>query len=94
MSTNHDVRVGQVWADNDPRISKHSPRLLRVERIDENGSSQNGHPHAECVLVERLTDGAGQPTGWARRTTRISRIRLARFKPTQTGYRLVEDVQP
>lgn len=69
-----DVRVGQVWRDNDPRSA---PRHVRVVEID--------GTYATAVLV----NGAGRHWGRERR----SRIRLDRFRPTSTGYRLVQDVE-
>lgn len=85
--------VGQVWADNDPRIPKRDARYLRIEHVDRDGSTQNGKPHAECVRVDRIRNIAGETIGWTATTRRVTRIRLDRFRPTSTGYRLVEDVE-
>lgn len=81
-----DVRPGQVWADNDPRVAG---RTLRVESVTTT--------HAVCVIVthdaqtQRALD-EGSP--WVRdRRGKITRIMLARFFPTSTGYRLVRDVE-
>lgn len=63
-----EVKVGQVWMDNDPRHNY--KRLLKVLAI-ENGKAIVQHPR-----------GLGSKT----------RIRLDRFKPTTTGYKLVDDV--
>lgn len=52
-------------------------RHLRVAEVDST--------HATVVHV----DIAGRPVG---RRERITRIRLDRFRPTSTGYRLVTDV--
>jgi hypothetical protein len=82
-----DVRPGQVWADNDPRSAG---RTLRVDSI-ENGK-------AICIIVTDADDVAAHirrahecgavARGSVGRTTRIS---LARFVPSTTGYRLMRD---
>lgn len=67
------VRPGQIWADNDKRARG---RQVRVEAVDDT--------HATVVLVvARHEDILGA------RPKRCTRIRLDRFKPTSTGYRLV-----
>jgi hypothetical protein len=85
MPTNSDTEVkpGQVWADNDPRCEG---RTLRVEAIEDT--------KAVCVVLtnSKLTQGhLDQKTGWAKdmrgKTTKIS---LNRFRPTSTGYRLLD----
>lgn len=70
-----EVRVGQVWADNDKRSEG---RRLRVDEVSST--------HATVTPV----DVHGQPTPSVLRARR-TRIRLDRFKPTATGYRLVEE---
>lgn len=68
-----DVRPGQVWADCDPRSTG---RHVRVEAVD--GS------HATVVQCDphgRVHDD--------RKPARRTRIRVDRFRPTRTGYRLV-----
>lgn len=77
MSTTPDrptVEKGQVWADNDKRGYG---RHLRVVELTET--------HA---VVEQVSarDKSPHPATIGRRT----RIRLDRFKPTSTGYRLVQ----
>jgi len=71
-----EVRVGQVWADNDKRSEG---RHVKVVFLD--------GTHAWVVRCS--------PTGRvftnARGNAAKTRIRLDRFKPTSTGYRLVED---
>jgi hypothetical protein len=72
-----DVKVNQVWADNDPRCPNRYLRVLRIE---------NGKALVETVQRARTA------TGWRPGpVTRLTRIRIDRFKPTRTGYRLVED---
>jgi hypothetical protein len=72
-----DVRVGQVWQDNDPR---ENGRYLRIIDVD-----------ASRATVRRVayneTDGIAADLPGVRAT----RIRLDRFRPTSAGYRLVQD---
>lgn len=79
MSEIIEVRPGQVWADNDPRSAG---RTLRVDAIDGN--------KAVCTI---LTNTDSTLVYWQQRDMRgrQTRISLARFKPTRTGYRLVKD---
>lgn len=71
-----DVRVGQVWEDNDSRSKGRTFRVTSVE--------------GDVVVVENLTrTGGGSLLPGAKRVNRIQR---KRFKPTSTGYRLREDV--
>jgi hypothetical protein len=77
MSEN--VRPGSIWADND---SRSEGRTLRVERIEDG--------KAVCVILTN-TDSAN--VSWQQRDMRgkTTRISLSRFRPTSTGYRLIED---
>lgn len=79
------VRPGQIWADDDPR---HSRRTLRVERLENrlhgSGSLRAEAQYAVCVV---LTDSSGKPT----RARRETAIRLSRMRPGSSGYRLVQD---
>jgi ABC-type phosphate transport system auxiliary subunit len=84
MSTDTTVEPGQIWADNDKRSEG---RTVRVERI-EDGS-------AVCTILTNrdaaqrdLDRGSVWVNDMRGRTTRIS---LSRFKPTNTGYRLVQE---
>jgi hypothetical protein len=81
-----DVRPGQVWADNDQRSAG---RTVRVERIEGD--------KAICTVLTNITSTQAHLDGnvaaaWGVRDTRgkTTRISLARFRPTQSGYRLVE----
>ena len=78
-----EVRVGQVWADNDKR---HPGRYVQIAELPSQlyYSVGDGYRVAVCRLVVRRSDGAWEPTG------RVTRIRLDRFRPTATGYRLVD----
>lgn len=70
---NEEVRVGQVWADNDKRSTNRKVRVISIEL----GSA----------LVEPVTV---TPQGAVARVPgRPTRIRLDRFRPTATGYRLI-----
>lgn len=79
MST--EIRPGQIWADNDWRAEGRTVRILRVE-----------HTHAVVtVLTARLN---AQPGERDRAVGAERRIRLDRFEPTSTGYRLIERTTP
>ena len=73
-----EVKVGQVWQDNDKRMSE---RYLRVVRID-----NNRWPVAVCVC--QLCSAFGDLIDG-----RLSSIAIKRMKPTSTGYRLHIDVE-
>jgi hypothetical protein len=60
-----DVRVGQVWADNDKRM----------------GHDRTG----EVVMVSESHAFVLWSTGLK------TRVKLSRFRPNSTGYRLVKD---
>ncbi|MFI2664860.1 DUF6354 family protein [Micromonospora carbonacea] len=84
------VRPGQIWEDNDYRAKG---RTLRVDAVDDT--------HAECtVLTDRTTATYRHPGGYVHQlgstatVGRKTRIARRRFRPTSTGYRLVQDVQP
>lgn len=74
------VKPGQVWADNDPRHEHR--RLIRVVRVT--GPSDARPNSARCVAW--YEDGPH-----ANRDARDTWIRLDRFRPTATGYRLVSE---
>ena len=80
-----DVKPGSIWADNDPRSAG---RTLRVERI-EGGK-------AVCTVLTNITPSkADLQRGVlvSDRRGETTRISLARFKPTSSGYRLIRDTQ-
>ena len=81
-----DIKPGQVWADNDERSMG---RTLRVEAV-EGGK-------AVCVILTNSNPTQAELDRGERRTQdtrgRKTRISLARFKPTNTGYRLIRDQQ-
>jgi len=69
-----DVKVNQVWADNDPRVPW---RKIRVDKI------VRGYAMVTVVENPTQTNSVGK-----RR-----KIRLDRFRPTSTGYRLVSEAK-
>lgn len=77
------VEPGQVWADNDPRSDG---RTVRVDRIDDG--------KAVCTVLTNRTHAQREldrGTGWSTDSRgRTTRIALSRFRPTSTGYRLVQ----
>lgn len=76
-----DVRVGDIWADNDPRILQ-GYRLVRVLALEgADGVGSNGIAVCEAWW-ENGHDSLSVP--------RKTRIRVNRFRPNRTGYRLVE----
>lgn len=75
-----DIRAGQVWQDCDPRAHN---RQIRIVTID------SDHAVAELITPRQVTTLAGQAI--TARPGRRTRIRLDRFQPTKTGYRLVQD---
>lgn len=84
----HEVKVGQVWADNDKRSA--GRHVLVVEILP----AIPAEPHrlavpARAKVVLCTADGTViRVNGKDTRT----KIRLDRFRPTSTGYRLVRDV--
>lgn len=64
-----EVKVGQVWEDNDPRQQKQGVAVRRIKVLE-------------------IADGKAlcqHPSGQGRKT----KIRLDRFRPTKSGYKLV-----
>jgi hypothetical protein len=82
MTSYYEVKPGQIWADND---SRSAGRTLRIDRIIDGETI--------CTVLTN-SDSVNTGLAWQRdmrgKTTRIS---LARFRPTNTGYRLVRDQQ-
>jgi len=76
------VKVGQIWESCDKRElephwgRKSGHKRLRVDRIVTEGIRR----YAECTVVN--AEGGERTT---------SRVRVDRFRPTSTGYRLVPD---
>lgn len=73
-----EVVAGQVWRDWDSRYREHPiGRTMKVLRIE-----------GEKAVVQPLTDISGQPCPLSKEKS----IKLKRFRPTSTGYKLVQDV--
>ncbi|MBM0274114.1 DUF6354 family protein [Micromonospora tarensis] len=76
-----NVEPGQVWADNDRRSAGRKVRVVEV-----------GATHATVELVDqRGRPARGHEAQQQAEPGRRTRIRLDRFRPTSTGYRLVSD---
>lgn len=84
MTTDTRVKPGQIWADNDKRAEG---RTVRVERIEDGKAVCTVLTNRDAAQRE-LDRGSAWCTDMRGKTTRIS---LARFRPTNTGYRLVQD---
>jgi len=94
MNDDTEVRPGQVWADNDPRVTG---RTLRVERLE--WSSRQNCTIAVCTIVtnddhtQRLLDRPHE-SPWRNRYDRrgkTTEIAVRRMRPTSTGYRLISE---
>lgn len=93
-----DVKPNQIWADNNPRSAG---RTLRVDRIEGTKAVCTVLTNTDEVQErvdgtyqqETFRAGASAPRGMypSDRRGKEARISLARFKPTSSGYRLVED---
>jgi hypothetical protein len=77
-----EIRVGQVWADNDPRCN--GRRTVKVIGFEE---PNHALPTARRAVCEVLTDWSGKPSG----RSRTVKIQVDRMHPTSTGYRLVTE---
>lgn len=86
------VKAGQVWADNDPRAAGRTIRVLNLVPSRGHGGLNipDGAPprYARCLV---LTDRAKRYPRSRSTVGRIIWIKLDRFRPTSSGYRLVED---
>ena len=69
------VKVGQVWMDNDKRLC--GTRTLRVRMLQPCAGVM------QWAICEVSQDGKA--------TGRTTTIRLTRFRPNSTGYRLVSE---
>lgn len=75
----YGVKVGQVWRDNDKRATD---RTFRIRKLLPGGSTPDRPGFAVVVMLTPK-----QVRG------REREIRLDRFRPNSTGYRLVQDVE-
>lgn len=76
------VEPGQVWEDNDPRNDP--PRRVRVRSVE------GGYATCDRARLVGPDDGIQQ---WCQLPGAV-RIRLDRFRPTRSGYRLVAERAP
>jgi hypothetical protein len=100
MTATPDVKPGQVWAANDPRQEGRTLRVVSINRGDRACDTQD-RPYVECVTitnsedVQARVDGDTSRNGWTwkpkDRRGKTVRIRLDRFRPTTTGYRLISE---
>ena len=82
------VRPGQVWADNDVRSKGRTVRVVEVGSLTAICEIlTNSDAHQEYVDGVRSMAGY-RPVDMRGRRTQIA---LRRFKPTSTGFRLLEE---
>ena len=72
------VQVGQIWADNDPR---HKGRMIQVKKIEP--------PLAICKILTNRNDWDKEAWKTKSMVGREVKIKLRRFKPTASGYKLM-----
>lgn len=72
-----EIRVGQVWADNDPRCEGRTVKIVAIEM-----------GYERRAVCEVLTLAGGKTASQQRDV----RIKVDRLHPTSTGYRLVPEV--
>lgn len=71
-----EIRVGQTWADNDPRCKGRTVKVVAIET-----------GYIRRAVCDVVTDRGGNPPNRPREV----RIRVDRLHPTSTGYRLVSE---
>lgn len=92
----NEVMPGQVWADNDKRHQGRQLKVLslfsdwrRVAEARRQGDySSSAYVEALYARCEVVVEGCGQ--SFSTRGRQVT-IRVDRFRPTSTGYRLVEE---
>ena len=77
-----ELRVGQVWADNDPRAAGRTIEITELHDAD----ADHSEPYVR-VRVTKVGRNVRRKEVGEQRT-----IKQRRFKPTRNGYRLVSDV--
>ena len=85
------VRVGQVWADNDKRSAGREVKVLRfwsrpATMRERRSGRADDVQYAVCQVAR---DNWGRLAPFT--VGRCVDIRVDRFRPTSTGYRLVKD---
>ncbi|GEL48577.1 hypothetical protein CHO01_36930 [Cellulomonas hominis] len=102
MSTNTPVRVGQVWADNDPRCAGRTLRVLEVltdaaghevARLEQLTNSADDQRLIDDAKAPGRSRGAFVGAQWVPADGRgkVVTVKVRRMRPTSTGYRLVTD---
>jgi hypothetical protein len=86
MSELPEVRPGQVWESCDKRDNGRRVKVLEVFREMADGSPFR----VGYAIVEQV---AHRDPVRAQNNGRRSKIRLDRFRPTSSGYRLVSDTE-
>lgn len=80
------VKVGQVWADNDYRAKG---RTLRIAALVDD--------HVECIILtnpDYVQEDLDKGSSWhTDRRGRLTTIKISRFRPTSTGYRLLDPTE-
>jgi hypothetical protein len=71
-----DIKLGQVWKDNDPRVGD---RWLKLVEFDER------YAVFQVYRVEPIGNNFSKPP------QKRTRIQISRLKPTKTGYLLIYD---
>lgn len=84
-----EVKPGQVWADMDKRSAGRHVRIVAVE--EEQPTVAGNMPIPARALVEEVALNAESGVVTPLRRARQTRIRLDRFRPNATGYRLIQD---
>jgi len=104
--TTTPVRVGQVWADNDPRAEGRTVKITALYTIDGVEyatvkvltNRDYDQARIDAAAREGHTNAGGRyitNVGWVPQDTRgkTRRIKVRRLRPTSSGYRLVKDVE-
>lgn len=86
------VKPGQIWADNDLRSKGRTLEVISVYQ------SRIADSVAVCKILtneeetQRLIDNPQGSYAPKDRRGKTTTIKVRRFKPTSTGYRLIQDV--
>lgn len=81
------VKVGQVWADNDKRSAGRHVKVVELLPPTLGAPHIQPKPARARVALCTASGEVIRVNGKATHTT----IRVSRFRPTSTGYRLVKD---
>lgn len=93
MTAPKEVKVGQVWKDNDKRCQG---RTIRVEKIEHDSRHSVDGPvaFAVCITLTESHERAARAGSPNYRSTvgRVVRLRVDRMRPTATGWKLIKQV--